>query len=820
MPRTANNDANNGRRSTGQTAPSNARILSSAKNLFNKAMGYSFDTLGVDDLLGENALQIFTEFTVRLGANPPNTQGRDTPMQATTLRKYVESLANHVRRQFGGNPAFNGNPLLPFSDVAAITLQLENNHARTLMAGTDEPAHFRNIWPIPREQGPSTRLLPFDSLGNPSPIEANREVDLLSMMKKLFRSQQYSSMAKLGLTYNGIGRGGEVKFLTYDKMFFCQEFQMLFCNWFQRKELKTTPSGFTSDWVHPELDNLFHLGLYWCFDDGLYRDPDKIANANGSELRRLNYVFQDLHDVLDATVASQITNAIRGLVPAQLKEFYSAKSMRAGAISFLSWIASVTYQESVALGGWSTGCSRDWYIWTYIIAIIPPVLALAGYPNPRVIPQLPTIHILFSDTNPDMRINPDLFGAFIDQLFVISLPEFKGPAGRLRNLLQTVTAVMIKHFVHCQDTYGNQHSFVMKMIEATTQSGLASNNAAALVKLRHWSVKLTNHVKASNNQPPPLANPITPTPMNQQVLSMSHNLGQLMRSQQDLIHQVTSLQSQANQSNSLIRDLKSQNVQLSQNVQTLLHLVQQLTSSLAQPIPPRVGGPAMATAGTAAPATATTNAAGTATERAAARAPPNQTAAAATTATAAARNTTQPARALIRADTSNGKGQRNGDHAVKPILKDLYDHGFFSSLAVNPPLEQLARTVLNRKFKGVSNNLTKVQLALKLIDCIWTSSQRNHCINKTFASSSDAVQAFTQIERSCVLFCHLISDPKKATPSRQRSSALLGTANTIQRKNKVLFVDNHVPNWDEEPPEMPRLLRWIGLEVAAIRAGR
>ena len=431
MPPANDNSRHHGRRTA-------AAVLPAAKALFNRMMGYSFSTIGVQDLEGDNALQIMTEFTTRMGSNPPNCANSSRPMASSTLKKYVEALAGDIRSRFGNHQAFSNSPLLPTSDINIITAQLERDQSRVLMNGTDEPAMFRNVWPIPRKHGPGTHLLPFDTAGNPNPLEANSAVAMLSMMKSLFRRQDYSSFAKLGLTFNGIGRGGEVKFLTYDKMFFCPNFQMLFSNWFQRKELKTTPTGFTSDWVHPELDNLFQLGCYWSLQDGLHRDPAEMASATGAAQRKLKYLFQDLHSVQDGTVAAQITSVIRTLVPPQLRDFYSAKSLRAGAITFLSWNASVTYQESVALGGWSTGCNRDWYVWTYTIAIVPPVLALAGYPNPRVLPKLPTINILFADDNPSMMINPDLFGSFIDNLFVISLPEFQAPHGRLRNLLQVV----------------------------------------------------------------------------------------------------------------------------------------------------------------------------------------------------------------------------------------------------------------------------------------------------------------------------------------------------------------------------------------------
>jgi hypothetical protein len=56
----------------------------------------------------------------------------------------------------------------------------------------------------------------------------------------------------------------------------------------------------------------------------------------------------------------------------------------------------------VALGGWATPSNRDYYVWQYLIAIIPSVLCLAGYPDVRQLPSLPSLKFLLVEEHPEL----------------------------------------------------------------------------------------------------------------------------------------------------------------------------------------------------------------------------------------------------------------------------------------------------------------------------------------------------------------------------------------------------------------------------------
>lgn len=185
--------------------------------------------------------------------------------------------------------------------------------------------------------------------------------------------------------------------------------------------MKTNPSGFVPDFQFPELCIFFLLGCYWALEGGLIR-PLGIGCPRSPLRRRSKYVFQDLHDMQDRSVSTQITNIIRSCIPQQLKGYFSGRSIRYGAMTELSWDPAVAYVEAVTLGGWATPSNSDFYVWIYLVAIIPPVLCLAGYPDCRVIPQLPQSGLLFNLPEQDHRLTPDQWQSFVSHLYVNQLP--------------------------------------------------------------------------------------------------------------------------------------------------------------------------------------------------------------------------------------------------------------------------------------------------------------------------------------------------------------------------------------------------------------
>ena len=273
----------------------NAFWVSTAKPLFNKVMagtGQTFDNIGWEDLVGENSIKLMSEFTNRCKQNPPVSDHTKSPFSADTLKKVLLETIRQFQTKFA-NQAVNQPELFPDSYVSQWKKRLRDDRNRVLMQGEDESEVLKNVFPLPREHSKRTTLFPSHNFPDPARRDEARKTDMLFISKFLFGRGRYTDLAKVLLTFNGIGRGGEVKYLDYRSWMFDETYNMLFAQWFQRKTLKTNPSGFVPDFDYPEMCCFFALGCFWSVDDGLTR-PGGIGEPNSPRARRTRYVFQDL----------------------------------------------------------------------------------------------------------------------------------------------------------------------------------------------------------------------------------------------------------------------------------------------------------------------------------------------------------------------------------------------------------------------------------------------------------------------------------------------------------------------------------------------
>ena len=278
--------------------------------MWDRYMDLKYANITVDDLVGENYLTLFTDFCSKMGENPP-VKPNGSAYGIASLTKYVRHLILDMKRRHGHIDAIkNGPTFFADNDVSQMLKMLESHHGRTLMIGSKESDVFKESFPIPRKHSQQTILLPFNDFPDKECRVLSRTVDLISMAKTLFSRGEFIKAAKILCTFNGIGRGGEIKFLSYDKMFFCGYFNVLFTQWFQRKELKTNPSGFFMDFDHPELCFFFTLGCYWLVNNGLSQDINHLSDPKSPLFRRAKFVFPDLHEIADASVAAQMTSVI------------------------------------------------------------------------------------------------------------------------------------------------------------------------------------------------------------------------------------------------------------------------------------------------------------------------------------------------------------------------------------------------------------------------------------------------------------------------------------------------------------------------------
>ena len=163
-------------------------------------------------------------------------------------------------------------------------------------------------------------------------------------------TKHYEKQAQLLSDAYGVARGGEVKFMRYSNFVYENHYQVTDTGWTDIKDQKwysmpmcnvKDPDNFEVDWYHA-------MGCCYACEGGL-------MIPEGSDARCHDFVFPSLHDVVDGTVASELTTAIRNNLPQGLgddiKKQYSSKSMRKADITLMVAHPLVDYFSAHACSG-------------------------------------------------------------------------------------------------------------------------------------------------------------------------------------------------------------------------------------------------------------------------------------------------------------------------------------------------------------------------------------------------------------------------------------------------------------------------------------
>ena len=526
-----NNDPNFGRE-TGHDPQ--AFWTSTGHRLWDRVMqqyGMQYNNIGWADMEADNSSVIMSNFVRSANNNPPMRLDNSAPYDPDTVAKAFATGISMLKRKYSNQMnAAPGGDYFPEEEQRQCRRQLKRNHARNLMEDPEETELFKSIYPLPRKHSNGTLIFRLQQIPIPELNSVARNWDLLAVASALFSQGKFGKLLEVLLTNNCIGRGGEAKFLNYKTMFQDSIYNLLFSLFFQKKTLKSNPTGMVPDFEHYQLCVYFIFGCYWACEDGLARD--EIGLPNSPQRRKSYFVFQELHGIRDSSVSQRITGTIRSVLPNDIREYYSGKSLRYGAMTRLTWDPAVTYEEAIALGGWRTNCNRDWYVWQYLVALVPPVLTLAGYPDCRVIPHLPSLGMLFfhDSLEDSQRLDNARFQRFIRKLYILDLPEFKEQNSPQRNFLVVVTAVMVMHFGDAYLKLGSQHSYCRKIINAAMDSQIpyADTQARAIQLLQKYSSIVKSDFKKGNIPPTEGGDQVGRRSVPEQIAKMNDSVSKLL----------------------------------------------------------------------------------------------------------------------------------------------------------------------------------------------------------------------------------------------------------------------------------------------------
>jgi hypothetical protein len=829
-------------------------------------VGFHFDTIDRADVEADNSIAMMSLFVDRCRSHPPVSLFTKRPYGIESLTKTLMKAISLFKVQFGHLIVGNAPEMFPQHDVSIWKKLLKNNHSRVLMEGADESAFLKDTYPIPRCHSPATVMLPASDFPDDARRNASRKIDMVSLSTRLFATERFTDLLKVLLTFNGIGRAGEVKFLTYATMFFCLTYNIMFCQWFQRKTLKTNPSGFGNEFTFPELCVMFLFGCFWAIDRGLARE--NIGEPFSSRRRTSLYVFQSLHGIRDSSVAKQITAIIKSLCPTQLKPFFTGKSLRYGAMTLLSWDPAVTYEEAIALGGWSTGCNADYYVWMYLVAIIPAVMALAGYPDVRMIPYLPDVAVIF--TLPEQqRCTPDQWSSFVGSLYVVQLPQFQ-IGGNLRDFLVSVTVTMVMHFDHCYQKYGGQHSYCRKMINSAIVAGMAPDVSTAVKKLTLWSTTIKADFVLNNTQGTIGRNDmVRRRTIPDQLDRMNAKVAEMLRSKTSMLaslvenrQKLSNLEVTVAHANTSLQIVSEQNDAILTNQRLLLFQNQIICQKLGVPASagpvtedslrglldnlPAVGvglplaglpalpmavPPAVALQRSVMAAAVTPAVPPAVSQQCLPEAPQRYLHVARTRVNgnaAVARAPVDQARlggaiigrvdindALLRPRTKNITGTRGitlSSESMKSIIKTMYElpkncqlRGVLSGAA--PYLADQSSFVHMHILNGKARAGPKITLALQFWDALWTEPERHAICSQTGGKCAN-FSLIEKISRRVVVAKHLLSNvdvpPATLEPSGNAKDAVQGVGNGMNRFNARNNIEQFIPRWRIDGQPIPK----------------
>ena len=278
--------------------------------------------------------------------------------------------------------------------------------------------------------------------------------------------------------YNGVGRGGEIKFQQYADWVFDHRFEMTDISWAEAKLLQTycmlippNYQGYYCDWYHA-------IGCFYAVERGLYR-------ANGKSTGVSDFMFPSLHKLRETSIARSLTNVIRDNLPkstpAKLKNSYSSKSVRKGGIGEMSMHSDVSFNESVIRSGHSTGTNQDHYVnWNNFELSSVGGLGINYWEDAHGKVYPPCLSCLSSkEISHAMKM--------IEQLFLITHTDFL-PDGVLRPVLIWAFAALLMYYAQTAKDCGLKHVLTVCMLNAAIKANVTSDKSNdAHNVLMEWS---------------------------------------------------------------------------------------------------------------------------------------------------------------------------------------------------------------------------------------------------------------------------------------------------------------------------------------------
>lgn len=331
-------------------------------------------------------------------------------------------------------------------------------------------------------------------------------IDLRSILKQLIRTadpiHRYHRDGKLqhrlivALTYSAAGRGGEVKFVNTQDWMHHARFGCTDTVWTESKTLHKysmpmvpNKSDYTYDFYHC-------LGSFFMCEDGLHRLP--------SDAAFVSFLLPNLHSMKNASVTKKISSILQGAlpfgIPEALKNDYTAKSTRRGAVSELLMHPGLNGMPDVCArtGHHLMNNSESYVDERNAFRALRGGRALAGWDNTQAHIQLPGFD--------SIAASHDVIDRFIDAMFTVSVPAFTR-GGDLYCVLRICAASLVMYHETISSDLGPANVISSRLCEVARTADIADPSfpgVAPEVVLGHWSSAIMADFRSRNPeiQPP------------------------------------------------------------------------------------------------------------------------------------------------------------------------------------------------------------------------------------------------------------------------------------------------------------------------------
>ena len=143
---------------------------------------------------------------------PPISAHTKKPFSSNTLRNAIGALVEALKQKYQGEWE---EALFPVEEVSRWKKIVTDGHNWNLMEGEKENDVFKNTFPLPRQHLVRTRLFPLADFEDSDMHQLSSQTDMYMICDTLIARERFKALAKILFTFKCIGRGGEVKFLSY-----------------------------------------------------------------------------------------------------------------------------------------------------------------------------------------------------------------------------------------------------------------------------------------------------------------------------------------------------------------------------------------------------------------------------------------------------------------------------------------------------------------------------------------------------------------------------------------------------------------------------